>query len=220
MMTWTPPQPDSTNDPTSDFDPGDLNEHEQQDAAFQAELSTCTRAFWALDQLGSDLDIPLETGSNEKLGNTPADLFCIENVKLTQEFIDDISTAMFENGCLDDNIIHCLHNPCDEVTSISDPDIHLSLDLFLAITNTSKETYHACRSAILCHYPNSGVLPYHAVKGLVAETTDVVTIYDDICINSCHAFIGPFAQLQSCSLCGEARYDVNQAALTGKNITR
>ena len=221
-----PPQPDNANDPTgdfdpgdptSDFDPGDLDEHEQQDAALQAELSTRARAFQALDQLRSDLDT-LETGSDEELGDT--NLSRIENVKLTQEFIEDISTATFENGCLDDDIIHRLRNPCDEVTSISDPDIRLSLDLFLAVTNASEETYHACRSAILRHYPDSGVLPYHAVKGLVAETTGVVAIYDDMCINSCHAFTGPFAQLQSCSLCGEARYDVTQAALTGKNIAR
>jgi hypothetical protein len=160
----------------------------------------------------------LETGSDKELGNTPADLSHIKNVKLTQEFIDDISTAMFENGCLDNNIIHHLCNPCDEVTSISDPDILLSLDLFLAVTNTSEETYHTCCSAILRHYPDSGVLPYHAVKGLVAKTMGIVAIYDDMCINSCHMFTGPFAQLQSCSLYEEARYDVNQAALTGKNI--
>ena len=199
-----PPQPDSANDPTSDFNPGDLDKHEQQDAAFQAELSTCARAFRALDQLGSDSDTPSETGSDEELGDTPADLSHIENVKLTQEFIDDISTATFENGHLNDNIIHRLCNPCDEVTSISDPDIHLSFDLFLAITNASEKTYYACHSAILLHYPDSGVLPYHAVKGLVAETTGIVAIYDDMCINSCHVFTGPFAQLQSCSLCGEA----------------
>jgi len=42
------------------------------------------------------------------------------------------------------------------------------------------------------------------VKKLVAETTGVVALYDDMCVNSCHAFTGPFAQLQSCRICGEA----------------
>jgi hypothetical protein len=88
----------------------------------------------------------------------------------------------------------------------------------LAITNASKKTYHACCSAILYHYLNSDVLPYHAVKGLVAKTMGIVAIYDDMCINSCHTFIGPFAQLQFYSLCREARYNVTQAALTGKKI--
>ena len=91
--------------------------------------------------------------------------------------------------------------------SISDPNIHLSLNLFLAVTNASEETCHASRSAISYHYPNSGIPSYYAVKKLVAKITGVVAVYDDMCINSCHAFTGPFTQLESCSICGEARYD-------------
>jgi hypothetical protein len=215
-------QPDSIdNNSTSDLNPSDLDEHEQQDAALQAEWHARAMAIQALNQLRSDSDTPSETGSDdsEELGNTPANLSRIENIKFTQEFIEEISTATFENGCLDDDVIHRLRNPSDEPTSISDPDIRLSLDLFLAVTNASEETYHACRNAILHRYPNSSVLSYHAVKRLVAETTGVVAIYDDMCINSCHAFTGPFSQLQFCSICGEARYDA-QAGLTGKNIAR
>jgi uncharacterized protein YerC len=90
----------------------------------------------------------------------------------------------------------------------------------LAVTNASEETYHASCSAILRRYPDSEVLSYHAVKKLVAETTGVVSVYDDMCINSCHAFTGPFSHLRICSICGEARYDVAQAALTGKDVAR
>ncbi len=100
--------------------------------------------------------------------------------------------------------LYRLRNPCDKLTNISDPDIHLSLDLFLAVTNASEETYHACHDAILHCYPDSGILSYHAVKRLVAEATGIVAVYDDMCINSCYAFTGPFAQLQFCSICGEA----------------
>jgi hypothetical protein len=123
---------------------------------------------------------------------------------------------------LDNDVIHRLHNPQagNEPISISDPDIHLSLGLFLAVTNASKETYRSCHDEILLRYPDSGVLSYHAVRRLVAETTGIIAVYDDMCINSCHAFTGPFSQLRSCSICGEARYDVTEAALSGKNIAR
>ena len=215
-----PLQPNSANDDsTSDLNPSDLDEHEQQDAALQVEWHAHATAIQALNQLGSDSDTPSATGSDEELGNTPANLSHIENIKFTQEFIEEISTATFENGYLDNNVIHRLRNPCNELTSISDPNICLSLDLFLAVTNASEETYHACHNAILHRYLDSGVLSYHAVKRLVAETTGVIAVYDDMCINSCHAFTGPFAQLQFCSICGEARYDA-QAALTSKNIAR
>jgi hypothetical protein len=219
-----PPQPDSADESTGDLDPGDVDEHELQDAVLQAEWRARAMATQALNHLGSDADSDTlsesETGSNDESRDTPANLSRIESIKITQEFIEQISTATFENGCLEDDIIHHLRTPCNELAqpSISDPDIRLSLDLFLAVENASEETYHACRDAILRRYPDSGVLSYHAVKMLVAEMTGVVAVYDDMCINSCHAFTGPFAELQSCSICGEARYEVTEAALSSKNV--
>jgi hypothetical protein len=126
--------------------------------------------------------------------------------------------ATLENRNLDGDVIYCLRNPSKEPTSISDPDICLSLNLFLAVINASEETYHASCNAILRRYPDSGILSYHVVKKLVAETTGVVAVYNDMCINSCHAFTGPFAQLESCSICGEARYDLVQLAFMGKKV--
>lgn len=212
--------PDSADHPTSDFDPGDLDEHEEQDAALLAECHARTVALQALNQLASDTDTPLETGGDEELCDTPANLSHIESIKISQEFIEDISTATFENAGLDDDVIHRLRNPSSELTSISDPDTRLSLDLFLGVINASEEVYHASRDAILRRYPDSGILSYHAVKRLVSETTGIVAIYDDMCINSCHAFTGPFSKLRFCSVCGEARYDATQAALTGKDVPR
>ena len=102
-----------------------------------------------------------------------------------------------KNGHLDNDVIHRLHNPQagNEPISISDPDIHLSLGLFLAVTNASEKTYCSCHDEILLHYLDSGVLSYHAVRRLVAEITGVVAVYDDMCINSCYAFTGPFSYL-------------------------
>ncbi|KAN0121381.1 hypothetical protein V8E52_003277 [Russula decolorans] len=204
--------------PTILHDPGDFDEHEQWDAVLQAEWHTHTMALQALDQLESDPPGPLATGSDEELGNMTTDLSCIENVKYAQEFIEGIHTTTFENGGLDNNVIYSLRNPCDEPTSISDPDVRLSLDLFLAVTNASEQTYQASRDAILRRYPDCHILSYYSVKKLVAEITDVVAVYDNICINSCHVFTGPFAELQSCSICREARYDATQSALTGKDV--
>jgi len=161
-------------------------------------------AFQAFNQLESGSDTLSETGSNEELDNILTILSWIENIKFIQGFIEEISTATLKNGCLDDDLIYCLCNPCDELTSISDPDTCLSLDLFLGVMNASEETYHACRNAILLRYPDSGVLSYHGVKRLIADLTGVVAVYDDMCIKSCHAFTRPFAQLQFCNICGEA----------------
>ena len=189
---------DSTSEEPDDFDHGNFDEHEQQE----------------LNQL--EPDPPLATDRDEADEN----LGHIENIKFAQEFINGIHTTTFENGSLGDDVIHGLRNPRDELASISDPDVRLSLDLFLAVTNASEQTYHACRDAILHRYPDCGILSYYSVKKLVAELTGVIAVYDDMCINSCHAFTGPFSELHSCSICGEARYDVTQSMLTGKDVPR
>ncbi|KAF8871371.1 hypothetical protein BD779DRAFT_1613954 [Infundibulicybe gibba] len=41
-----------------------------------------------------------------------------------------------------------------------------------------------------------------------------------MCINSCHAFTGPFAQLDACSICHEPRYDPVQLAKSRKKVPR
>lgn len=164
------------------------------------------------------------TGSEEDMtDNLPAATVAtsrIESIKVTQEFIKEIQAASLDNGNLDEAVINQLRNPLEEPNDISDPDIRLSLDLFLATTNASEETYNACHDAIHRRYPDSGVLSHYSVKKLVAEVTGIVAVYDDMCINSCHAFTGPFSQRESCTLCGEARYDVAQLASTGKKIPR
>ena len=199
-----------------DFDPGDLDEHEQWDDVLQAEWQARAMATQALNQLGNDHSPTIGDEADDSL----MDISRIENIKITQDFIKEICAATLENGNLDDDVIHRLRNPPEEPTDISDPDVRLSLDLFLAVTNASEETYHASRDAILRRYPDSGVLSYYAVKKLVAEITGVVAVYDDMCINSCHAFTGPFAQMESCSICGEARYDLAQLTSSRKKVPR
>lgn len=144
----------------------------------------------------------------------------IEHVKVAQQFIEEISAATFDNGKLDDDVIQRLRMPVEGPADISDPDIRLSLDLFMACENSSQQTYTAARQSILRRFPDSEILSYHLVKKLVAEISGVVSIRDDMCINSCHAFTGPFALLDACSICSEPRYDPVQFGLTGKKVAR
>jgi len=74
--------------------------------------------------------------------------------------------------------------------------------------------------AILHRLLESNLLSYHAVKKLITNITGVVAVMDDMCINSCHAFTGPFAELEACSICAEPRYDPVQQGCTGKQVPR
>lgn len=50
--------------------------------------------------------------------------------KSLKEYIKEIRAATLENGnLLDSDVIHCLCDPPEEPTSISDPDVRLSLSL-------------------------------------------------------------------------------------------
>ena len=45
------------------------------------------------------------------------------------------------------------------------------------------------------------------MKRHIAEITGVVPIISDMCRNSCIAFTGPLAMLDTCSECSEPRFD-------------
>ena len=87
----------------------------------------------------------------------------------------------------------------------------LSLDLFLACSNTSEKTYASVRESILMPFPNTDD---PRAKNLV--TSAVSAIPDDMCIKGCHAFTGPFAELESCCVRSEpVEYERSFSSATG-----
>jgi hypothetical protein len=90
----------------------------------------------------------------------------------------------------------------------------------MAITNASEDTYTETKQAILRRFPECAILSYHSVKKLVTNISGVTSVMDDMCINSCHAFTGPFADDETCHYCGEPHYDPDQLELTRKKKPR
>lgn len=134
----------------------------------------------------------------------------IEHVLLAQKYTHEISTATSENGKLDQDVIDRLRNPKEGPVNISDPDTQLSLDLFMACSNASEATYNAARKAILQRFPNCDVQSHHLVKNLIAEISGVVLVVNDMCINSCEAFVGPKAEYEACSICYQPRHKLRK----------
>jgi hypothetical protein len=144
----------------------------------------------------------------------------IDSVRFTQQLIQEISSATLENDKLDPDMFERLRNPINEAIDISDPDTRLSLDLFMACNHASELTYKAVRDSVLRRIPNLNILSYYSVKKLVSEITGVGSVLDDMCINSCVAFVGPLAGLKQCPECSEPRYDPEKLAVTGKEVPR
>jgi len=86
----------------------------------------------------------------------------------------------------------------------------------MACENTSQKIYSDIQESVLHHFPNLDILTYGSVKDLVANISGVVSIADDMCINLCHAFTGPFANLQACHYCSEPRYNPDEFAKYGE----
>jgi hypothetical protein len=143
---------------------------------------------------------------NDDPESTPAYL---DEIKISLAFIDGLKKASLDNEDLDDNVRTRLRNPPQETLDVDDPDLRLSLDIFLAVSNASQDTYTNVRNAILRRHPETRILSFDQVKRKVSELSGVVSIIHHMCPNTCVAYTGPFANLENCPICGEPRYDAN-----------
>jgi hypothetical protein len=202
----------------SDGSDEDENERDEIEDAWIESLHAefATAMALANDEIApQDPDVIDDTAN---LTTNPTSL--LENIRITQNFIDEIKHATLENGKTEPSVTERLRTPDEESIDISDPDTKLSLNLFLAMEHASEAVYNAVRDAIHIHSPKIEILSLHSVKKLVANITGVIAVPDDMCFNSCLAFTGPFSHLQACPVCGEPRYDPIQLNLKRKNIPR
>ena len=132
----------------------------------------------------------------------------VEDLRTALAFIDALRSASLDNEDLDARVLEQLRHPPQEALDATDPDLRLSIDLFLSTSNASQETYVSTRNAIMRRHPEDEILSHAKIKTKIAEMTGVVPLVHDMCTNSCAAFTGPFAQLTECPICSEARYDM------------
>ncbi|KAJ6622160.1 hypothetical protein B0H10DRAFT_2214525 [Mycena sp. CBHHK59/15] len=97
----------------------------------------------------------------------------IEEFRITNKFIDALRHAHLDNPEeLNPDIIERLKNP-PQYTPTLNTDKHLSIDLFLSVSNASEETYNSVRTAVMRRHPDDDILSYYQVKKLVAELSGV-----------------------------------------------
>lgn len=146
----------------------------------------------------------------------------IEHIQLTQAFIEEIKRATIDNDKLDDEVKHRLRHPAEDVIDLSsDPDLRFSLDLYMSCANASEATYNSIRDSIKRRFPDMDILSHYQAKKKISEITGVVSVSDDMCVNSCHAFTGPYADRDTCATCSEPRYTiVNPGMPSEKRVPR
>ena len=83
----------------------------------------------------------------------------------------------------------------------------LALSMFIALEHSSESMYEKIRRAIEQCFADVELPSFHQTKRILADLSGVTSIVKDMCINSCAAYVGPFADLDSCPECSEPRYD-------------
>ncbi|KAF8962352.1 hypothetical protein BDZ97DRAFT_1123753 [Flammula alnicola] len=193
-----------------------LQEPESEDEE-EEELRARTEALNLLNNLVPDEEDDLQPDNNDEEDSVPSS---IEHLKIAQSFIEAIKNATLDNGKLDASATERLRNPDEEIIDISDPDTRFSLDLYMSCTNASEATYNSVRQSILRRFPETDILSHYLAKKLVSDISGVVSVCDDMCINSCHAFTGPFADLDACTMCSEPRYTYIGSGRRQKKVPR
>lgn len=206
MSTLLNASPETSMDDQSDPDPGS----QALDDPYSESGADPTPA-------GRDVEAPQQVVAGGIDLDELSDLAQINDIKLSMQFIRALKRASLDDKMgLESETIECLQNALQLPIDIIDPDLRLSLDLFLSVSNSSQETYTTARKAILCCHPNDEILSYDQVKCRIAEPTGVVPLSFDMCINSCMGYTGPFSNLESCPYCDEPWY--NAAKSGGKKL--
>ena len=142
-----------------------------------------------------------------------------EDIKMYLDFLTRIENASLEDNRMTmapDDLERLCHPPQEKV-DLDDPDLRLTLNLFLATGNSSQETYNSVCKAIQCRYP-AEVLSYDQIKRRITDLSGVVPLAHDMCMNMCIAYTGQFSHLKSCPYCEESRYDPIQLAASNRKM--
>ncbi|RDB17052.1 hypothetical protein Hypma_001773 [Hypsizygus marmoreus] len=134
----------------------------------------------------------------------------VDEIHIAQLFIDALCNASIHNGDISPDDVDLLLNPAEnplEFDEHEDKDLLLCLRLFIAHTLAPRQTYMDTVNAIQIAHPENNTLSYDQVKRRVANLTGVKPIKDDMCINSCMAFTGPYLEKDACYRCGEPWFE-------------
>ena len=162
----------------------------------------------------SDPQQDLSLDSNHNNCEPDVEIY-IDDLKTACEFIDGLHNASLDDENLPEDVLARLRHPLEHPLDIDNPDIRLSVELFLSIGNASQDTYTSARAAVLRRHPNDPILSFDQVKRKVAELSGVISIVHDMCPSSCIAYTGPYRDLETCPKCREPRFDPIKLAASG-----
>ncbi|CDO70170.1 hypothetical protein BN946_scf185009.g21 [Trametes cinnabarina] len=145
-----------------------------------------------------------EYGRHERTGAPPDAQ--LEDLRFQQQIIDMVKNATLETSGMSEEGIARMRDPRRTLPDLeNDPDYKHALRLWLA-NGHSEKAYRENRLAAMERDRTLTLPTYEGMEKLIAELTGVEPIKTDMCITSCCAYTGPYARLEHCPYCTEARY--------------
>jgi hypothetical protein len=206
----TPPLAPSDDDlDDSAPDPGCLAERNDNTAAEPAggvELPS---------QSPSPEPLDVEQEAQEQLEDADVPLLSFEelpepvlpDLQISMAYIRLLRQATHANSSLPDSVLQRIYAPFSQEFNLDDPDERQSVKLFLATMDASRHAYEDACAAVVDRDPHYNLLSWDVVQKRLADWTGVHLVRHDMCFISCVGFTGPYAQLDKCPNCGQARRD-------------
>ncbi|KAF6757352.1 hypothetical protein DFP72DRAFT_744266, partial [Ephemerocybe angulata] len=134
----------------------------------------------------------------------------LAELKHALDFIAALKAADLDSSGLDPGVIKQLREPIESILDIDspdDPNLRVSLEVYLATGNASEATYNKVKAAVEKRSPDVKLYTLDRLKRKIGRLTGLIPLVNDMCVNSCMAYTGPFAKDHKCHYCSEDRYD-------------
>ena len=122
------------------------------------------------------------------------------------EFIKLLGTSTLATQFDPDGLAELLDPQEHESTPPDDPELKLSLLNYISLMGCSQHAYESTRQNLRQCYPEIKLLSHFQVERRAQNLSGLVAWEHHMCLNSCVAFTGPYAILESCPICGGSRY--------------
>ena len=136
----------------------------------------------------------------------------LEDMKTNLKFIRMVEEATLESQFTPAEL-NTFRNPKElDFLPFADRDLRLLISFYISGLDhhSSQRSYASSRQDIKNAHPDSEMLSYDQVKRKVTDLSGVITWKHHMCIDTCAAFTGPFADMEECPLCFKPRYDQDE----------
>ncbi|KAJ2930820.1 hypothetical protein H1R20_g6294, partial [Candolleomyces eurysporus] len=140
----------------------------------------------------------------------PHPITSLVDLQIALDFIAALKDAQLDKSGLPPEVVKQLQEPIESVLNLddeSDPNLRVSLEIYMATSNGSDESYNRIAAALRRRSPDIELYSLDRLKRKIGRLTGLVPIVHDMCINSCMAYTGPFESRDTCHYCSAPRFN-------------